>query len=34
MIGINAAIARHGFDPAQRLSPVEAEALFAPPARF
>jgi hypothetical protein len=33
MIGINAAVARPGFDPAERLSPVEAEALFAPPDR-
>jgi predicted amidohydrolase YtcJ len=32
-IGITAAVARPGFDPAERLSPVEAEALFAPPAR-
>jgi predicted amidohydrolase YtcJ len=33
-IGITAAVARPGFDPAERLSPVEAETLFAPPARF
>ncbi len=33
-IGINAAIDRPGFDPAQCLSPDEAAALFAPPTRF
>jgi predicted amidohydrolase YtcJ len=32
-IGIGAAVARPGFDPAERLSPVEAEGLFAPPTR-
>jgi predicted amidohydrolase YtcJ len=33
-IGITAAVARPGFDPAERLSPVEADSLFAPPAHF
>jgi predicted amidohydrolase YtcJ len=33
-IGISAAIARPGFDPSERLSPVQAEALFAPPVSF
>jgi predicted amidohydrolase YtcJ len=33
-IGINAAIGRPGFDPSEGLTPDEAAALFAPPARF
>lgn len=33
-IGINAAIDRPGFDPSEGLTPDEAAALFAPPARF
>ena len=33
-IGITAAIDRRGFDPAERLSPVQARALFEPPPRF
>ncbi len=33
-IGIAAAIDRPGFNPAERLSPDQAEALFAPPPRF
>jgi predicted amidohydrolase YtcJ len=33
-IGIAAAIDRPGFNPSERLSPGQAEALFAPPPRF
>ncbi len=33
-IGIAAAIDRPGFNPTERLSPDQAEALFAPPPRF
>jgi predicted amidohydrolase YtcJ len=33
-VGITAAIDRSGFDPAERLTPAQAKALFAPPARF
>jgi predicted amidohydrolase YtcJ len=33
-IGIGAAVDRPGFEPAERLTPEQAEELFAPPPRF